>query len=223
MTLPELLQKIAKGDAFTDDDKKFAAEYDAQKAIDTAAANARRDADKKTKDAEKRADDAEKALAALQSETSTKAGTYDATIKAMQADIGKLTKANEEAQKREAAATRSATIAARAKALGIEAVRGVDGELFSAMLERAVGDIDVATTAALDSALNAFKSANTALIAAPGAPGSGIKGGNPGNTGAPAVNPFSAKFRNLTEQINIQRTNPQLAESLKAQAAAETT
>ena len=51
MKLADILAKVAKGDALTDEEKKFVGEYDEQKTLDTAAANARKKAEKEAKDA----------------------------------------------------------------------------------------------------------------------------------------------------------------------------
>ena len=51
MKLADILAKVAKGDALSDEEKKFVGEYDEQKSLDAAAANARKKAEKEAKDA----------------------------------------------------------------------------------------------------------------------------------------------------------------------------
>ena len=51
MKLADILAKVVKGDALNDEEKKFVGEYDEQKILDTAAANARKKAEKEAKDA----------------------------------------------------------------------------------------------------------------------------------------------------------------------------
>ena len=219
-----LLAKLAKGETMTDEDKTLLADFDLVKEVDGLAAAARRDAETKQTAAEKKAADAVKALEDYKTEVATKGNTNDATIKALQESVGKLTKANEEAAKREAATTRANTIRDRAKELGIIAISGVREKDYFALLDQHVGDVDITKPEALDAVLNGFKTANPGLHVAGGAGGSGIKGGNPANPGGhTGPNPFSKKTENLFEQAQLEKSNPQLAQQLQAAAKNEGT
>lgn len=186
MSIKEILAKLTKGEPLTDEEKAVVAGYDPDKAVNDAAAAARRKAEadlaalKKQYDEMKAAIDAEKAKADEENKAKlTEAQKREADFKAMQAQLVALTKAKEDAERQSAAVKRSQAIRDAAKAAGITlAPKTVSEKLFFSMLEASLGDVDVGKEEQLKTALESFKSENPGIIAAPGS-GSGVDSGKP--------------------------------------------
>lgn len=106
-------------------------------------------------------------------------------------------------------------IRAAAKANGAVAAEGISAEIFDMLLDRAVGDVDTGDADALKGALEAFKSANPAMIADLGRGGVNPKGRPAGGGGA---NPWREGSVNLTEQMRLIGANPAEAARLASEA-----
>jgi len=221
MDINTLIKKLRKGETLTDEEMDFADNFDIEKVQNDKAAAARRDAVAKTLEAVKRIKELEAELKEAKETEASKTQSSDATVKAIQKELAELKKKHEDTESREKALLRKNTIASRAAELGIVAANGVKSDLFSRMIEQAVGEVDVANKDALDGVLNTFKTDNPALILAGGKGGSGIQGGNPDVGTFRGPNPFSAKTLNITKQIELEAENPELAKRLEAQAASE--
>ena len=221
MDINAVIGKLLKGESLTDAEKDFAEKFDIEKVQNDKAAAARRDAVAKTLEAVSRIKELEAELKEAKEAAASKTQSSDATVRAIQKELAELKKKHEDTENRERALLRKNTIANRAAELGIVAANGVRSELFSQMIEQAVGEVDVTNKDALDGVLNSFKTDNPALILAGGKGGSGIQGGNAGNGHYTGSNPFSRKSFSLDKQIEIDTTNPELAKRLKAEADAE--
>lgn len=224
MTLKEILAKIAKGEELNEAEKKFLADYDPDKAVNDAAAAARRKAEAEKArlqtelDELKAANDAEKAAAeAAKSAKLTDAQRTEAKITQMSKEINELKAAKEEAEKASARLQRSQAIRDAAKAAGIAlAPKTISEKLFFQMLEATVGEVDMADAEQLKTVLETFKNENPGVIAAPGA-GSGLNPGEPGKSDT-GKNPWNKDSFNLSEQVRMFQAEPDRARTLAAQA-----
>ena len=217
MDIKEILAKVAKGEDLTDGEKAFLGGYDPQADIDKASAAARRKAERERDDAlakaAKAAEDLEAAQAALRNPQK------DDQLAKLAKEVEKLTKRNAEAEAKLKATARMEAIRAAAKANGAVAAEGISAETFDMLLDRAVGEVDVGDADALKGALEAFKSANPAMIADLGRGGVGSKGRPSGGAGATGgANPWKEGGVNLTEQMRLLNTNPAEAQRLAAEA-----
>ena len=217
MDINTVIKKLRKGETLTDEEMDFADNFDIEKVQNDKAAAARRDAVAKTLEAVKRIKELEAELKEAKETEASKTQSSDATVKAIQKELAELKKKHEDTENREKALLRKNTIAGRAAELGIAAANGVKPDLFSLMIEQAVGDVDVTNRDALDGVLNSFKTDNPALILAGGKGGSGIKGD--ASVGyKPARNPWKPESLNYTEQAQCEKENPQLAKQMMAEA-----
>ena len=227
MTIKEVLAKVRKGEALTDDEKVILDGYDPDKAANDAAAAARRKAEQDTADAkaalkklQDEADAAKKAQDDAHKASQTEAQRRDAEFKAMQAQVAELTEAKTEAETRAAALNRSQSIRDKAKAAGIGlAPKTVSESLFFQMLEATLTGIDVSDETALTAALEKFKTENPGVIAAPGS-GSGVASGSPSSLSG-GKNPWAKGSENLTEQMAIYAKDPGAAKGLAAAAGVQ--
>jgi len=217
MELKDILAKIAKGEALTDEEKRFAGEFNLQTVLDSAASAAR-------KKAEAEAKAAKDALAKVQ-------GDFDAFKEANDPDKGKselakltarlekLEAARKAAEDKASALERTARIRALAREAGVNPAKGVDSKTIDLLVDHLMAEVDLDDADAVKTAFDGFKAANAGLIAANTVGGAGIKG-TPGG-GYTGPNPFSQKTFNLTKQLELQATQPEVAKSLEAAAAAE--
>lgn len=219
MQLKDILAKVAKGDALTDDEKSFLGSYDPQAAIDTAAAAAR-------KAAEKEAKTHKDALAALQAEfdqfkaDNDPTKNRDANAKLL-ARVEKLEADKKAAEAKAAAMERTAKVRELAKAAGINAAKGVDSKTIDLLVDNLMHGVDIEDADAVKTAFDGFKTANAGLIAAPTVSGAGVKG-IPGAEKYAGKNPFAKETYNLTEQFVLKQSNPELANALQQEAASAT-
>lgn len=227
MTIKEVLAKVRKGEALTDEEKAILDAYDPDKAANDAAAAARRKAEQDAdvakaalKKLQDEADAAKKATEDASKANQTEAQRRDAEFKAMQAQVAELTKSKTEAETRATALNRSQSIRDKAKAAGIGlAPKTVSETLFFQMLEATLTGIDVSDEATLTAALEKFKTENPGVIAAPGS-GSGVPTGSPASlTGG--KNPWVKGSENLTQQMEIYAKDPSAAKGLAAAAGVQ--
>lgn len=184
MNITDILSKIAKNETLTDDERKFASEYDPQKAANDVAAAARRKADEDNK---KLKTDFEELRAKLDKAAEEKNAGMSENEKlvheltTLKESVTALTQSKEAAEKKAAATIRSQTIRDAAKSAGIVlAPKTVNEKLFHQILEQTLSEVDVANPEQLKTALEGFKAENPGIILASGA--SGV-----GDTGNPAT------------------------------------
>lgn len=224
MTIKEVLAKVRKGEALTEEEKTLLDAYDPDKAANDAAAAARRkaetDLEKAKADLAKLQKDLETTKSALDSKDAEKLTEVEKLTKELdilKKQVAEITKAKADAEAKTAATLRSQTIRDQAKAAGIAlAPKTVSENLFFQMLEATLSGVDVADKTALTSALDKFKSENPGIIAAPGK-GSGVDGGNPA-TSKTGKNPWAKESFNLTEQVKLLQTEPDKARTLASEA-----
>lgn len=216
MKLADILAKVTKGETLTDEEKKFVAEYDEQKNLDAAAANAR-------KKAEKEAKDAKEALEALKGEFEDFKTQNDPSKKQTELDkalarIAKLEQANKDKEAQIAAQTRTAKIRTLAKEAGINPAKGVSSETIDLLVDNLLAKVDIEDADAVKTAFDGFKTANAGLIAANTVGGVGSKGAPAGPSAYTGKNPFLKDSFNLTEQLKLRIENPETAAALEAAA-----
>jgi ATPase subunit of ABC transporter with duplicated ATPase domains len=216
MKLSDILAKVAKGDALDDEEKKFAGEYDEQRSLDAAAANAR-------KKAEKEAKDAKDALEKLQGEFDEFKSQNDPAKKQTELDkaltrIAKLEKENADAKAQVAARDRTAKIRALAKEAGINPAKGVSSETIDLLVDNLMAKIDIEDADAVKAAFDGFKSSNAGLIAANTVGGIGLRGQPANQSVFTGKNPFLKDSFNLTEQLQLKASDPAKYAELKAAA-----
>jgi len=211
MKLTDILAKAAKGETLTDEEKAFAGSYNPQTDIDAAAAAARKKADADAKAARD-------ALAKLQGEfddfrsENDPAKSQGETAKLL-ARIEKLEAAKKAAEDAKSAMERTSRVRSLAKDAGIVAVRGVDPSTIDMLVDNLMASVDLDDADAVKAAFDGFKGKNAGLIAADTTGGAGQRG-VPGAGAFTGSNPFAKESLNLTEQMNMLNSNPQLARQL---------
>lgn len=172
MKITELTAKLLKGEQLTEDEKKFLGEFDPDKAVNEAAAAARRKAEA---DAKKLMDElealkAEKSKAEEDAEKERQKGMTEAQKLAAQIaqltkSVEDISKAKAESDKQAAALARKQKIAQIREANKIAFVDGVDPELAGGAFAAAFDGLDTLDDeAAVKQRLSAFQSKNKALI-----------------------------------------------------------
>jgi len=218
MKLKDIIAKLLKGEVLTDEEKTFLQDYDPDKVSDAIAAAARKGAEAKQKKAEDEAKELREKLDEATKTADDKAKGASDAFKALQKEVEKLTKAKEDSDAKVARQERASAIHARAKELGVVCAKGAKDEVFSAMLDAAVGAANVTKQDELDAILNAFKADNPALILAGVKGGSGVQGDGSGATYRKGINPWKTETLNYTEQGIITQKDPQLAKQMMAEA-----
>lgn len=216
MKLADILTKVVKGDALTDEEKKFVEEFDEQKNLDAAAANAR-------KKAEKEAADAKAALERLQGEfdefkTANDPGKKQTELDKALARIAKLEQANKDKDAKIAADARAARVRSLAKEAGITPAKGVSSDTIDLLVDNLMAEVDIEDADAVKAAFDGFKSSNAGLIAANTVGGVGVKGVPSGASAYTGNNPFAKESFNLTEQLRLRIEHPETASALEAAA-----
>lgn len=214
MKLKDILAKIAKGEALNDEEKKFVGEYDEQTTLDAAAANARKKAEAEAAKWKAKAEKAETDLAeALEK---NKDPAKDNEIAKLTKRMESLEKKNAALEAEKAAAARNLSIRDAMKAAGISAAKGVDADTLQELITSKLKDTDLEDADAVKAVFDAFKKANPSMIAAGGIGGAGVKGTPGGHI--PQRNPWKKETFNLTEQIELSVSNPEMAATMKAEA-----
>ena len=217
MKLKDILAKVVKGDALTDEEKKFIGDYDEQKVLDAAASAARKKAETE-RDALK--GEVEKLTKDLE-DAKTQGAAGNDTIAKLQKDVAALMKSNKESQDKLAAQARTEAIR---KAMGeakVVCAKGISQALFDNAVSAAFNGVDMADADVVKATIDTFKRDNPAMISVDGIGGTGQKG-QPGEPGKwTGDNPFSKKTFNLTKGIELMKSNPEQAKALQAEAARE--
>ncbi|MBQ2629773.1 MAG: hypothetical protein IJG13_08875 [Kiritimatiellae bacterium] len=217
MKLKDILAKVVKGDALTDEEKKFIGDYDEQKVLDAAASAARKKAETE-RDALK--GEVEKLTKDLE-DAKTQGAAGNDTIAKLQKDVAALMKSNKESQDKLAAQARTEAIR---KAMGeakVVCAKGISQALFDNAVSAAFNGVDMENADVVKATIDTFKRDNPAMISVDGIGGPGQKG-QPGELGKwTGDNPFSKKTFNLTKGIELMKSNPEQAKAWQAEAATE--
>ncbi len=200
MKIQDILAKVAKGESLNDDEKKFLAGFDLQKLIDDGAAAARRVAEGATKKADEAAEALKKQLDDLQKklDDATKGKMTDA--EKAKADQDALLKRLADLEKKyadkEAEAiklTRQSKVDEVIRGSGIQFVKEVDGKIMTGALAAAfagVKDDELGKPDVVKPILEAFRSANKAVIVDASGHGSGTVPGQRIETGVATGKPI---------------------------------
>ena len=218
MKIKAILDKVLKGETLTDEEKKFLGEYDEQKLLDAAASAARKKAEGERDQHKAKVDELTKAL----EEAQRSGASQNDDLAKLNKRIADLEKANKESADKLAAQARTAAIQNAVREAKITCAKGISSALFDNAVSAAFSGIDMANAEVVKSTLEKFKTDNPALIAVDGIGGAGQKGKAGGAGGYDKPNPFSKKSFNLTEACKLSKENPELAKSLKEEAAQET-
>ncbi len=217
MKLKEVLAKVLKGDPLTDEERTFVADYDEQKVLDGAASAARKKAEGERDAFRGKVDELTKAL-----EDAQKSGANsEGTIAKLQKDVADLIKANKESAEKIAAQARSEAIRKAVGDAKLVCAKGISNALFDRAVTAAFDGVDMGDAEVVKATLSKFQSENPALIGVDGVGGASQKGqpGVPGGYSGP--NPFSKKSFNLTQSMELMRSNPEQAKALQDAAKQE--
>lgn len=212
MKISDIIKKVLAGEELTDEEKAFLGKYDEQKVANTAAANARREA-------EAEAAKAKQELESLKKSTEKTVTKKDADYNALAERVKALEAAKAEGDAKLAKIDRTAKIKAAFDKAGIKAAKGVSDAAFQKLIEIATENVDVAQEESLKTAVESFKAEYTGVIASEGAKGTGRTQAKPTETSV-ADNPWAKGHENLTKQCEIALKDPAKANELKAAAAA---
>lgn len=225
MNIKDILAKLLKGEALTDDEKAFAEAFDLQGELDKASAAARRKAEQATKEALKGKEALAAQIAELQEQLKAKedAGkTSEAELAKLSKKIAALEKVNAENDAKLKASARMDAIVEMAKANGIMPAEGISGKSLERLLDLAVGETDHTDEEAMKAVFDSFKKENPSMIAASVKKGTNVKGDPKDNSFTGVPNPWKSESLNLTKQIEISMKNPELANTMKAEAGVPT-
>lgn len=208
MKIKDILQKIAKGEELTDDEKKFLEAFDPDAVAASARKKAESDAKKAIDEAAKLKTDLEKAqadLAKAQENSNKGKSELELKIEALSQTVKELTKAKEKSDAEAARLSRSQKIAAIRKKHGINFIDGVDPAITDGAFERIFDGIDgLDDEDIVKLKVTEFRDANKALIADSG---HGSGGGNPADIKTQqAVNmPIEDRAKQLEEEGIIHK------------------
>lgn len=214
MKVKDIIQKVAAKQALTDEEVAFLAKYDIDAEVNSAAKNARKDAEAKLTEALAK-------IKELEGDSSAKLSDYEKLQKrfdSLHGEFEKMKAEKAEADAKVAAANRRAFIFAEAEKRGIKPVSTLSKSMFDLMIEAATKEVDEKDAIALGKALDAFKAENAGVIAAT-KNGAVDKGGSPAPSGSGA-NPFMKATYNFTKQMELRASDPDKAAALEAEAKA---
>lgn len=212
MELKEILTKVVKGEELSEDEKKFLGDYDEQTMINSAAASAR-------KKAEKERDDYKSQLEALQDQQKKGDNKNQSEVQLLKERIDTLEQKNKDADAKLAAVDKAEKITSAFASAKIKPASGVSQKLFQSLQKLAFDDIDVNDEDALKQAVENFKKDNPAIIADDTLPGGGRVADPSFPTKAkPKDNPYSTDHWNLTKQFELEDSDPEMAAQLKQDA-----
>lgn len=216
MEIKDIIAKLQKGEALSDEEKGAFGKFDLQKAIDDAAASARRKAMEEAKSAKAKAVELEEKLKEMQ-DAADKAGIdKDTDIAKLAKQVERLSAAVDKANAERDALARSQSIAEIMSGNGIKAAQGVAEKGLRLLFETALGETDLADAESVKSVVDQFKQDYGGMISAGGL--SVPRSGSPTSPWNSANNPF--RTGNLTQQAELLASNPEQAKALQAEAAA---
>lgn len=204
MNIKELLAKISKGEALTDEEKAFVAAYDPEKVVNSTAAAARKSAEAKLKEKEAELQKLQSDIEALRVEAEEKANANKPELEKLTREMEKLQKglADKESAVQQLVQEKRQMIRngkiSRIMA-GLKFVEGLDPDIVRLGVEKslaAISDDDLDSEEAINPVMEMFKAKNKAILADTSGHGSG----NPpkdtaGSTGKKPVDKMSASER----------------------------
>ena len=208
MNIRDILKKLKSGEQLDEKEREEFATFD----LDSVYAEARREAEKKTKAATELADQLRAKIEAINAERSAGEDTID-KLKAQIAELGKKIEARDKAA---AEAARFARLDDELAKRGISAAKGTGFALRDAWRRRTEKLADLDDKVALDEAARLLREELPGLVADGGirVPGTERSNSSQGITG----NPFDPKSGNLTKALELIQSDPTLASQLKQQA-----
>lgn len=204
MNIKELLAKISKGEALTDEEKAFVAAYDPEKVVNSTAAAARKSAEAKLREKEADLEKLKADIAALQAEAEEKVNASKPELEKLTREMEKLQKglADKESAVQQLIQEKRQMIRngkiSRIMA-GLKFVEGLDPDIVRLGVEKSlavISDDDLDSEDAVNPVLEMFKAKNKAILADTSGHGSG----NPpkdtaGSAGVKPVDKMSASER----------------------------
>jgi len=173
MDIKEILAKVTKAEALTDEEKQFLAGYDPDKIVNSTAAAARKSAEAKLKDKESELQKLQSEIESLRAESEEKANANKPELEKLQRDMAKLTKsladkesAFEKLAKEKQQLIRNGKISRIMS--GLKFVDGLDQDIARLGIEKclaAISDDDLDSDDLVSPVLDKFKSANKAILA----------------------------------------------------------
>jgi len=192
MNIKELLAKISKGEALTDEEKAFVAAYDPDKAVNSSAAAARKSAEAKLKEKEAELLKMQTDIEALKVEAEEKANANKPELEKLTRELEKLKKglAEKETAVQQLIQEKRQMIRggkiSRVMA-SLKFVEGLDPDIVRLGVEKslaAIGDEDLESEDVIKPILESFKAKNKAILVDT----SGHGGGNPPKNGGGGAN-----------------------------------
>jgi len=186
MNIAAILKKVANGEDLTDVEKKALAEYDPQKAIDDAAAAARRKAEERQAEAEKEVEGLKASVADLTAKIEDAGNAGKSDLEKAQAEVEKL--AGRVKERDEQIANMTAEVAKRERegkigaimdGSGITFIEGVDKKIMKGAFVTSfanLDDKDLDDQNVTGPLVEAFRTANKATIVDKSGHGSGGNG-----------------------------------------------
>lgn len=173
MDIKEILAKVTKAEALTDEEKEFLAGYDPDKIVNSTAAAARKSAEAKLKDKESELQKLQSEIESLRAESEEKANANKPELEKLQRDMAKLTKsladkesAFEKLAKEKQQLIRNGKISRIMS--GLKFVDGLDQDIARLGIEKClavISDDDLDSDDLVSPVLDKFKSANKAILA----------------------------------------------------------
>lgn len=196
MDIKAIIEKLKKGEALDDAEKKALAEFDLQKHVDGAQAEARRKAESALADEKKEREKLAGQIADLEKKLKDKEGEKLSVTEQLQRALQDLQQKFEASEKRsaelaaaQAKAARSAKVQDLAKKYGVSFIDGVDAKILAGALEASlasVADDKLDDESLVKPLVESFKTTNKAVIRDQSGGGGGTPprdGGAPANDG----------------------------------------
>ena len=228
MKLKDILAKVLKGEALTEEEKTFLAAQDPDKNTNDAAAAARRKAeeerDRIKTDLETKLAELTAKLAEGDGKGKTELQKAMAELEKLQKQVGEVTKSLEGERSEKSKLIRAQKIEELARASGIRFIDAVDSKIMTRALAAQFDELaveDLADVAKVKPILDTFRQLNKGVLLDASGNGSGTPPGRLPNAIDTTVNPWKKETLNLTKQGEIIKQNPQLAASMKTAAGAK--
>jgi len=229
MKLKDIQAKLKKGEELTDAEKQFLADYDESKAVNDAAAAARRKAEEKQAELEKEREKLNQQMADIQAKLDEKenAGKSDAEkaqaqIEALSKQVGELKTQAEEASSAQAQMSRNQRIADIRRTAGIQFVPGLDHAMLEQSFSRAFEGIeDLESDEVIKTKVETWQAMNKAAILDTSGSGTGSEPNGAGGTSADveALEVSGAALIEAATHGNIDEAEKMLEAAEKADGA----
>lgn len=213
MDIKAIIEKLKKAEKLTDEEQKFLAEYDHDKAINGAQAEARRKAEAALETERKEREKLAGQIADLEKKLKDKDGEKLSATEQLQRALTDLQQKFEASEKRsqelaaaQAKAQRSAKVQELAKKFGVSFIDGVDARILAGALEGTLSSVENLDDENLVKPLvESFKSANKAVIRDL----SGGGGGTPPRDGAGGSNGSGTDAERMSDQQRAEHLRKQ--------------